>query len=512
MRSNLPAPITEQTPATKKEWLGLCVLVLPTILLALDITVLHLAVPHLSQELKPSSVQLLWILDIYGFMIAGFLIVMGSLGDRIGRRRLLLIGAVAFGSISVVAAFSNSANMLIVTRALLGIAGATLMPSTLSLIRNMFQVESERTRAISVWMTGFIVGGAIGPIVGGFLLEYFWWGSVFLLAVPVMVVLIAAGWYLLPEYHEQQSTPIDYFSALLLVLAMLLLVYVLKDIVRQGLSIDIVAITVAGSGLMLLFLRRQTQLEQPFLDLSLFANRQFSAAVSASLLTIMALSGFWLMVYQFLQGVVQLSPLHSGLVMLPAAIVQVVAAQIVPLLFSRLRPIYLIAYGLLLAVLGFLMVVWAGMQASALLLGIAAIIMGVGVMPIMIMSTDLVVGSVPEEKAGSASAVSETATELGMALGIAIIGSLASWVYQQQLVEHLASSLTASDLSMAMATLAGGIQVAETLPIEQGLQVLQVVQTAFSDAMEFSALLSVVVLLLTTWLAVWAFSTLKSIT
>lgn len=512
MRSNLQAPITEQTPATKKEWLGLCVLVLPTILLALDITVLHLAVPHLSQELQPSSVQLLWILDIYGFMIAGFLIVMGSLGDRIGRRRLLLIGAVAFGSISVVAAFSNSANMLIVTRALLGIAGATLMPSTLSLIRNMFQVESERTRAISVWMTGFIVGGAIGPIVGGFLLEYFWWGSVFLLAVPVMVVLIATGWYLLPEYHEQQSTPIDYFSALLLVLAMLLLVYALKDIVRQGLSIDIVAVTVAGSGLMLLFLHRQTQLEQPFLDLSLFANRQFSAAVSASLLTIMALSGFWLMVYQFLQGVVQLSPLHAGLVMLPAAIVQVVAAQIVPLLFSRLRPIYLIAYGLLLAVLGFLMVVWAGMQASALLLGIAAIIMGVGVMPIMIMSTDLVVGSVPEEKAGSASAVSETATELGMALGIAIIGSLASWVYQQQLVEHLASSLTASDLSMAMATLAGGIQVAETLPIEQGLQVLQVVQTAFSDAMELSALLSVVVLLLTTWLAVWAFSTLKSIT
>lgn len=511
MRSNLTVPVTEQAAATKKEWLGLCVLVLPTILLALDITVLHLAVPHLSQELRPSSVQLLWILDIYGFMIAGFLIVMGSLGDRIGRRRLLLIGAVAFGSISVVAAFSSSANMLIVTRALLGIAGATLMPSTLSLIRNMFQVESERTRAISVWMTGFIVGGAIGPIVGGFLLEYFWWGSVFLLAVPVMVVLVAAGWYLLPEYREQQSTPIDYFSALLLVLAMLLLVYALKDIVRQGLSVDILAITVAGVGLMLLFLRRQAQLTQPFLDLSLFANRQFSAAVSASLLTIMALSGFWLMVYQFLQGVVQLSPLHAGLVMLPAAIVQVVAAQVVPLLFSRLRPIYLIAYGLLLAVLGFLMVVWAGMQASALLLGIAAIIMGVGVMPIMIMSTDLVVGSVPEEKAGSASAVSETATELGMALGIAIIGSLASWVYQQQLVEHLASSLTASDLSMAMATLAGGIQVAESLPMEQGLQVLQVVQTAFSDAMELSALLSVMVLLLTTWLAVWAFSALKSI-
>lgn len=509
--SDTHAALLAPQAATKKEWLGLAVLVLPTILLALDMTVLHLAVPHLSEALQPSSVQLLWILDIYGFMIAGFLIVMGSLGDSVGRRRLLLIGAAAFGVTSVVAAFSTSANMLIITRALLGIAGATLMPSTLSLIRNMFQVESERTRAISVWMTGFIVGGAIGPIVGGFLLEYFWWGSVFLLGVPVMVFLIVAGIYLLPEYRDENATSIDYISAFQLVWAMLLLVYALKAIVRYGLSVDITLIAFAGIALMGLFLYRQRQLSHPFLDLSLFSNRLFSAAVATSMLTIMTLSGFWLMVYQFLQGVAMLSPLKAALVMLPAAILQVIAAQVIPLLFAKIRPILLMVGGLLLAIVGFLLVVWAGRLASALLLGVAAIVMGVGVMPMMIMTTDLVVGSVPEEKASAASAVSETANELGIALGVAVIGSLAMWVYQQTLVSHLSTLLTAQELYTAMATLAAGIQLATTLPAELSVEVLSVVQGAFANAMEFSAYFAVVVLLLVAALALWAFRSLKPI-
>mgnify|MGYP001311158802 FL=1 len=186
--SNTPAsPSPEYPRAGRREWLGLAVLVLPTLLLALDMTVLHLAAPHLSADLEPSSSELLWILDIYGFMVAGFLITMGTLGDRIGRRRLLLIGATAFGLASLAAAFAHSSMMLIATRALLGVAGATLMPSTLALIRNMFHVEHERTLAITIWMTGFIVGSAIGPLVGGVMLAFFWWGSVFLLAVPVMV-------------------------------------------------------------------------------------------------------------------------------------------------------------------------------------------------------------------------------------------------------------------------------------------------------------------------------------
>src|SRR5690625_2031059 len=222
--------------ARAREWWGLAVLVLPTVLIALDMTVLHLAVPQISAALRPTSAQLLWILDIYGFMIAGFLITMGTLGDRIGRRRLLLAGATAFGAASVLAALSTSAEMLIVTRALLGIAGATLMPSTLSLIRNMFQVDSERTFAIMVWSTGFIVGSAIGPLVGGIVLAFFWWGAVFLLAVPVMLVLLIAGPLLLPEFRDDNAGRMDLTSAILSVVALLGAIYGLEEIARYGVS------------------------------------------------------------------------------------------------------------------------------------------------------------------------------------------------------------------------------------------------------------------------------------
>src|SRR5215218_9447271 len=188
--------------AGRREWIGLAVIALPCLLYSMDLTVLNLAVPHLSADLKPTSAQLLWIVDIYGFMVAGSLITMGTLGDRIGRRRLLMIGAAAFGAASVIAAFSSSAEMLIASRALLGVAGATLAPSTLSLIRSMFQDDQQRTVAIGIWITSFSVGAAIGPLVGGVLLEGFHWGSVFLLAVPVMALLLAIGPRLLPEYKD----------------------------------------------------------------------------------------------------------------------------------------------------------------------------------------------------------------------------------------------------------------------------------------------------------------------
>src|SRR5687767_6645513 len=213
-----------------KEWIGLAVLTLPCLLVSMDLTVLYLAVPHLTADLTPSAAQLLWIVDIYGFLIAGSLITMGTLGDRIGRRRLLLIGAAAFGVASVVAAFSSSAEMLIATRALLGLAGATLAPSTLSLIRNMFLDPHQRTTAIAVWITSFSVGGAIGPLIGGALLEYFWWGSVFLIGVPVMVLLLAVGPVLLPEFRDPEAGRPDLLSAALSLSAVLAVIFGLKQI------------------------------------------------------------------------------------------------------------------------------------------------------------------------------------------------------------------------------------------------------------------------------------------
>ena len=226
--------IGEAPIAGRREWMGLAVIALPCLLYSMDLTVLELAVPKLSADLKPSSSQLLWIMDVYGFLLAGFLLTMGTLGDRIGRRRLLLIGAAAFGVASVLAAFSTSAEMLIATRALLGVAGATLAPSTLSLIRNMFVNTEQRAFAIGVWATSFAVGTAIGPLAGGFLSEFFWWGSVFLLAVPVMLLLLVLGPVLLPEYRDPGAGRLDLISAAISLVAVVLMIYGLKQIVQDG--------------------------------------------------------------------------------------------------------------------------------------------------------------------------------------------------------------------------------------------------------------------------------------
>ncbi len=215
--------------AGRREWIGLAVLTLPTLLLALDESVLFLALPRLGSDLAPSSAQLLWIMDIYGFMIAGFLVTMGTLGDRIGRRRLLLLGAAGFGVASVVAAYSTSPEMLIVTRALLGIAGATLMPSTLALISNMFRDPQQRSLAIGGWMAAFTGGFMIGPLIGGTLLEHFWWGSVFLMGVPVMALLLAVGPVLLPEYRAAEAGRLDLVSVALSLAAILPVIYGLKQ-------------------------------------------------------------------------------------------------------------------------------------------------------------------------------------------------------------------------------------------------------------------------------------------
>lgn len=473
--------------AGPREWWGLAVLVLPTVLLALDMTVLHLAVPHLSGDLKPTSTQLLWILDIYGFMIAGFLITMGTLGDRIGRRRLLLCGAAAFGAASALAAFSTSAEMLIVTRALLGIAGATLMPSTLSLIRNMFQVDSQRTLAITVWMTGFIVGSAIGPLVGGIILELFWWGAVFLLGVPVMLLLLVLGPFLLPEFRASNTGRLDLVSVALCVTALLAVIYGLKEIARSGTATLPMLTIIGGLVVGALFVLRQRALADPMFDLSLFANRAFSTAIAALMLTILAMSGAWLMVFQYLQGVLGLSPFKAGLAMLPATVVQVLTAMLVPPLTRRVQPSALISAGLLIAVLGFLAMTQAHGPSAMQWLLVGVLIMGIGAMPMSILGTDLVVSSAPADKAGAASATSETAAELGMALGIAIIGSVGAAIYRRDIADQLPAGLPAAVKEAALDTLGGALAAASELPADAGSRLIAAAQEAFSAALHANA-------------------------
>ncbi len=489
-----PAPPEPPPPAGRREWWGLAVLVLPTLLLALDMTVLHLAAPHLSADLRPSSTELLWILDIYGFMIAAFLITMGTLGDRIGRRRLLLAGAFAFGVASVLAAMSTSATMLIATRALLGIAGATLMPSTLSLIRNMFLLEHERTVAITVWMTGFIVGSAIGPLIGGAMLEFLPWGAVFLLGVPVMLLLLVAGPLLLPEFRDDQAGPLDLASALLCVSTLLAVIYGIKTMARDGPGLVSCAAIVIGLAIGWLFVRRQQRLVQPMFDLGLFANRAFSVSVGAMLLTILALSGIWLMVFQYLQGVFGLSPLVAGLLMLPSALVQVAASMLVPRLARRWPPAALVSGGLVLAVPGFIAMMLVEGPGSAWLLVIGTVVMGAGVMPMMILGTDLVVGAAPPTKTGAAAATSETATELGMALGIALIGSVGAAVYRAHLSAALPADIPPDLAAVAVDTLGGALGAIAQLPAASGAELLLAARAAFSAALHANAVIGALIM------------------
>src|SRR5262245_148041 len=270
--------------ATRREWIGLAVIALPALVYAMDLTVLTLALPSISADLRPSSTELLWIVDIYGFMVAGFLITMGTLGDRIGRRRLLLTGAAAFGAASVVAAFSSSPEMLIASRALLGVAGATLAPSTLSLIRNMFEDDGQRTVAIGIWIASFSAGAAIGPLVGGLLLESFEWGSVFLLAVPVMALLLAIGPRLLPEYKDPEPGRLDPVSAALSLVAVLAVIYGIKTIAKDGVGLAGVAPVLVGLAVGGAFVDRQRRLSEPMIDLDLFRRPAFSLALGANTL------------------------------------------------------------------------------------------------------------------------------------------------------------------------------------------------------------------------------------
>ncbi|WP_412180131.1 MFS transporter, partial [Variovorax paradoxus] len=326
--------------ATVREWTGLAVIALPCMLYSMDLTVLNLAIPAISEALKPTAAQLLWIVDIYGFLVAGLLVTMGTLGDRIGRRRLLLIGAVAFGLASVLAAFSNSANMLIATRALLGVAGATLAPSTLSLIRNMFLDPGQRTLAIGVWISSFSAGAVIGPVVGGVLLEYFWWGSVFLVGVPVMVLLLMLGPVLLPEYRDPEAARLDLASVALSLGAVLPAIYGVKQTAEHGASALSLAAIVVGLAIGWLFVRRQRRLADPMIDLRLFRAPAFSVALGAYMLSCFVMFGLFLYEAQYLQMVLGLSPLQAGLWSVPSAGAFIVGSMAAPALTRRVRPVH----------------------------------------------------------------------------------------------------------------------------------------------------------------------------
>jgi DHA2 family multidrug resistance protein-like MFS transporter len=481
--------------AGRREWTGLAVLALACLLYAMDLTVLHLAVPSLSADLQPSSAQLLWITDIYGFMVAGFLITMGTLGDRIGRRRLLLVGATAFGVVSVAAAFSTSPEMLIASRALLGIAGATLAPSTLSLIFSMFSDPRQRSTAIGIWITSFSAGGAVGPVLGGVLLEHFWWGSVFLLALPVMALLLVLGPRVLPEYRAPGAGRLDLASAAVLLVAVLMVIFGITEIAQDGISWLAVASILAGLAVGVVFARRQLRLPDPMVDLRLFRIRAFNASLATNLLGIFIVVGYFLFVAQYLQLVLGLSPLRAGLWSLPSAGGLIVGSNLAPRILRHLRPAYVIGAGLAMAAvgLGVLTQVGGSPNADLAILASASLVISLGLAPVFTATTDLIVSSAPPERAGAASGISETGTELGGALGIAILGSIGVAIYRSQLATTLPPGVPSQAAAAARDTLGGAVGVAHQLPADVGAALLATAREAFTMGLQVTAAISAAV-------------------
>ena len=478
--------------AGRREWIGLAVLALACVVYAMDLTVLHLAVPHLSEDLRPTSAQLLWIADIYGFMVAGALITMGTLGDRIGRRRLLLIGAAAFALASLLAAFSTSAEMLIASRALLGIAGATIAPSTLSLIRTLFEDPGQRTFAVGVWITAYSLGGAIGPLLGGVLLEFFWWGSVFLLALPVMALLLVLGPVLLPEYRDPDAGRLDLVSAALSLVAVLAVVYGLKQMAQDGLgALPAVAIAV-GLILGVLFVRRQARLADPLIDLHLFRVPAFSASLAVYTLGILVLFGSFLFIYQYLQLVLELSPLEAGLVTLPSFVAFVAGSMLAPAFVKRVRPAYVMAAGLAVAAVGLLGLTQVGVESGVGVLIGTSFVYSLGIAPVFTLTNDLILGAAPPERAGSASAISETGAELGGALSIAILGTIGTAVYRVQVDDGIPASVPPEDAETARDTLGGAVAVSRELTDAVAGPVLDAARAAFTQGLHVVALVSAI--------------------
>jgi DHA2 family multidrug resistance protein-like MFS transporter len=457
------ATVENQPLAGRREWVGLCVLSVACLIYSMDLSVLFLAMPAIVADLDPSASELLWINDIYGFMVAGFLVTMGTLGDRVGRRRVLLIGAFAFGVASALAAFSSTAQQLIIARALLGVAGATIAPSTLSLVVNLFQNEHERNRAIGIWGTAFALGGLVGPLIGGVLLQYFHWGSVFLINIPIMLGLLIVAPFLLPEYKSEGEQRLDLLSVVLSLGTVLPIIYGFKHMAADGFTPRQLLAIAAGLLVGVLFVRRQKSLVHPLIDLRLFRIPAFTASLIVNLAGMFFVFGVFLFQNLFLQLVLGLSPLEAAMWSVPSALVFTIMSLQAYRFTNRLGPVKTVLLGLLVYAVGVTAMAAAAYAES--LVGVlgASMLVGLGFVPVVLTTTGLIVGTAPPEQAGSASAISETSAEFGGALGVALLGSLGTLVYRMTMDGVDLSGLNDAQQVAVSATLAGAVETAKAM-------------------------------------------------
>lgn len=483
-----PGPVVPKAGA--KSWLGLSALMLAVLLVSIDNTVLSFALPEISQALAPTGKQLLWIVDVYPLVLAGLLVTMGTLGDRIGRRRLLLIGATGFGIVSIYAAFSPSPEHLIAARALQGFFGATLMPSTLALLRNLFPDAAQRRLAVAIWAVGFSAGAALGPVVGGWLLERYFWGSVFLINVPVLIVMLAVSPFLLPESRDPRPGRLDPASVVLAIAAMASFVYGIKSVATGAMLLG-VSMIVAGAIAGVVFVRRQVRSVSPLLDIKLFRIPIFSASIAANLMAIMALAGMLFFLSQYLQLVLGYSPIEAAIHLLPGLLATVVTGLLAVPLSRRFPVRHLIPIGLALAAVGFAVGTQLGVTTSVWLLTTAFMLVGAGVGLAETLTNDAILSAVPPHKAGAASGISETAYELGALMGTAVLGSILTAVYRSDLV--VPSGVSDSAAAAARETLGGALDVAAALPAGVGSDLAFAARESFTHGADVTALVGAII-------------------
>jgi len=476
------------TQAGRREWTGLAVLLLPLLLVSMDVSVLYFAVPLISKDLQPSSSQQLWIFDVYGFVLAGLLITMGSIGDRIGRRRLLLLGAVAFSLASFAAAYSQNAGELIAARAVQGVAGATLMPSTLALIRNMFHDEKQRRLAIGIWTGATMSGIALGPVLSGVLLDHFWWGSVFLINVPFMVMLVLLAPALVPEFRSPQPGRFDVLSSALSLGAVLPVIYGMQEIAAAGVSPARLGSIIAGVAVGAAFVWRQAHSPAPMLELNLFRSRGFSGAVVLSLVAMFAVVGFAIFATQYLQSVRGMSPLTAALWSLVPMCGTATAVPVSQLLVQRFDRAYVAAGSLLVAAAGYLALAQLQATSPLWLCLVGASVYAGGAVAAMTIGSELIMGAVPPDRAGAAAAVVETSSEFGGALGMAVLGSIGVAVYRSDLAASAPAHLPPGALGAARSTLGGALNVANHLPARLSADLDTAARVAFSHGLDTAAL------------------------
>ncbi|MGW1534197.1 MFS transporter [Streptomyces aureus] len=482
--STTPAP---GALAGRREWTALGVLMLPLLLVSMDVSVLYFAIPSISADLEPSGTQQLWIFDIYAFVLAGLLMTMGSLGDRIGRRKLLLFGAAAFGSASVLAAYADSAEMLIAARAVLGVGGATLMPSTMAIIRTMFTDTGQRAKAIGLW-SGVMTGGiALGSVMSGVLVQYFWWGSVFLVNLPAMVLLLVLGPILLPESKNPEPGRFDLLSVPLSMAAVLPVIYGVKEIPAEGWRTEYVVSVLVGLVFTALFVHRQRTAKSPLISPALFRGRGFAPAVVLNLVSSFGMMGSAYFTTQYLQSVLGKSSMAAALwSLLPTVLVGVAAPVAAQLVQKGVHRAHVVSGGFVLAACGYGLLACAGTDSLWLVLAGAGVLAS-GIVTVMSQMMDLALGTVPLGNTGAAASLLETGAEFGGALGMAVLGSIGTAVYRHDVPSGAPAA--------ARETLGGALAVAGRLPGDAGKALATAAREAFTNGMQAAAVAGAVLLL-----------------